>query len=647
MNTIRTQTIRITAVCLAVISLTAGLSGNIWIRAEEPPNKREQFLDRELPTAEGTTSSLRRQLGTRATAVIFINTECPISNGYVNTLNEFAKQFASQGVTVVGLNPNDGVSLPEMAAHRKEFAIAFPVLRDLGAIVADQLGARHCPEAVLIDTHGTVQYKGRIDERYTKRGGAANEIRRHDLMLATEQFLASKPISVTRTEVIGCPIFRSRKTQQPDQTSRENSVTYSEHIAPLLQDNCLSCHRPGGIGPFALDSFEQAVSWADDIKEFTSNRQMPPWLPAEGFGEFHNRRSMSQAEIALIAKWVDGGCVAGDLKKVPAAPVFKDGWTLGEPDLIIQTDTPFNVPPDGKDLYHCFVIPTDFDDDQFVSGVEVRPGNNRVVHHILTFIDTSNRSTQLDAESPGQGYATSAGFPGFLPAGGMGGWAPGNQPQTLRDGMARVLPAKCKIVIQIHYHPSGKPETDQTRIGLHFAKTPVTRTVRVLPVMPFGGPLSGMRIPAGDANSEVRTSMFLPRDSLVLNVTPHMHLLGKDLKLTATLPNGKVQPLIFVPRWDFNWQESYQYLEPIPLPKGTRLDLVAHYDNSAENPANPNSPPKEVRWGEQTSSEMCIAFLQLVPQDEAKSPRDLKAPAPGELLRDALFSRQILGARSK
>lgn len=606
------------------------------------------LLDRELISSEGSPGSLRPLLGKRATVLVFLNTECPIFNGYVATLNELAKQFVDQGVAVIGLNPNDGISVREMAAHRKEFSLTIPVLRDAGAVIASQLKVEHCPEAVLLDNEGTVRYLGRIDERYARRGAGAGDVRRRDLSIAIEELLAGKPISVAKTEAIGCPISRP-VPKSAGKRPAGTEITYSQHIATLLQKNCQSCHRPGGIGPFSLLNYEQAVSWAEDLKTFTANRQMPPWLPADGYGDFHNRRAMSDAEITLIADWVDGGCVSGDLSQLPPPIMYKEGWTLGEPDKIIQPDEPFPVPADGKDVYRCFVIPTDYETDQYVAGIEVRPGNTRVVHHVIVFIDTTGRSVELDAQSPGQGYATAAGFPGFLPAGSMGGWAPGNQPQTLLPGMARVLPAKAKLVVQVHYHPSGKPELDQTMIGLHFSKVPVTRTVRVVPVMPFGGPWSGMKIPAGDANYEVRTSFVLPRDSLALNVTPHMHLIGKDMRLTAVLPDGTEKPLIFVTRWDFNWQESYQYREPIALPKGTRLDLVAHFDNSAANPSNPNNPPREIRWGEQTTSEMCIAFLQVVPAEVAKTAQDLKAPTPGDVLKDALFSRIQKGqsARSK
>ena len=593
-----------------------------------------KVLNRKLPSA-GTGSVLLRDVcGQKATVVVFMSTECPVSNGYLPFLNQLAEKYADRGVKIVGVNSNDGPSLRDLAAHRQEYSIAFPVLKDAGGIVANVFPAKHCPEAIILDDQARLRYQGRIDDRYSRRGGGAGEIHRADLTVALDEVLSGKDVSVSRTTVVGCPIARRAK---PPVTIA--GVTYAEHVAPILRQHCENCHRPGGIGPFALQTFDQAVQWSDDIREFTASRQMPPWLPAEGAGDFHNRRAMSELEIEVIDKWVRSGSAEGDKSRLPPPFQFSDDWAFGMPDVIVQPEAIYDVPADGKDVYRCFVLPTDFDTDQFVQGIEVRPGNSRVVHHVIVFLDITNRSTQLDERDPKPGYSTSAGYPGFLPSGGLGGWAPGNLPRRLPDGVAKVLPSKARIVIQVHYHPSGKVEQDQTQIGIYFSKVPVTRVVRVIPVMPFGGPLSGMKLSAGDDNAEVRCSMTLPSDVMALNVTPHMHLLGKDMELTASLPDGTAVPLIRLPRWDFNWQESYQYREPIRLPKETRLNLVAHYDNSEKNSANPHRPPRTVRWGENTADEMCIAFLEVVPVEDAKSPEDLKAPTPGELLREALLGR--------
>jgi hypothetical protein len=251
----------------------------------------------------------------------------------------------------------------------------------------------------------------------------------------------------------------------------------------------------------------------------------------------------------------------------------------------------------------------------YVSGYEILPGNHRVVHHVLLFLDEFNVSPKLDQRDPGPGYSSAVGLPGFLPTGALGGWAPGNAPQTLEDGVVRVLPKKARIVLQVHYHKSGKPETDLTRIGLHFAKTTPTRATTAFAVLPRNPRWGGLRIPAGASNHEVRSAYVVPMDLQAFSITPHMHLLGKDVKVTATRPDGVVVPLIEIKKWDFNWQESYHFAKMIDLPKGTRIESVVHFDNSEANPNNPSHPPKLVTWGEQTTEEMCITFMEVVPKD--------------------------------
>lgn len=573
----------------------------------------DRFPRATLASAQGGQQELEALRGRQATVLVFLSTECPISNGYVPTLNDLARTYRDRGVAFVGLNPNARQSLKEMEAHRREYQISFAVLKDAGATLAGRLGVDHCPTACLFDAAGTLRYQGRIDDRYTRRGGAPGTIHRADLEEALQQVLRRQLVTVARTEVTGCPV----QTTAIRPNASVSGVTYSTHVAAILQKNCQQCHRAGGIGPFELATYDQALAWSDDLRRFTADRTMPPWKPVDGWGDFVNRRAMTREEIETIDAWVRAGCPEGDASLTPPAVEYVDGWTLGEPDLVLSPPEQYTIGADGRDEYRCFVLPTSFPNDRHVVALEVRPGNARVVHHVIAFIDTSGRAAALDGRDPRPGYATTQGFPGFFPVGGLGGWAPGNTPERLPDGMAKVLPQGATVVMQVHYHRTGKPETDRTRLGLHFAKTRVTRGVRALPILPPGGPLSGMAIPAGAANHEVRCAAVLPIDVLAVAVTPHMHLLGKDMQLTATLPDGRVEPLMWVQDWDFNWQETYKYRRPVALPKGTRLDLVAHFDNSPSNPNNPRRPPQTVRWGEQTFDEMCIAFLEFAPQEES------------------------------
>lgn len=585
------------------------------------------FPQGTFPSSRGGQVELADLRGTRATVLVFLSTECPISNAYIPVLNRLMADFTDQEVAVVGIYSHASQSLTAIAAHERDFEIGFPVLKDPGAHLADQLEITICPEALLFDAEGKLRYRGRIDDRYRRRAAAAVEVKQADLEMALRQMLDGKTVSGSRTTPVGCVLPRARPRPNDDD-STPHAVTWCRQVSRIVAKNCLECHRPGAIGPFSLETYEQALDWAADIQQVTAEKTMPPWKAVPGHGEFARTRSLSAEDIATLEAWVTDGCPLGDEAELAEPPKFPDGWLAGEPDLILEPSEDYELAADGGDVYRCFVFPTDFDRDRYIVGLEVLPGNRRIVHHVIAFVDTTGRSEVLDQEDPGPGYRTSQGFPGFLPAGGLGGWAPGNTQAHLPEGMAKVLPRGARVVMQVHYHKTGKRERDRTRLGLYASRVQVTRAVRALPLMPKGGPLSGMRIPAGEANYEIRGSFTMPADALALQVTPHMHLLGKDMRVDATLPDGRVEPLVYVQGWDFNWQESYQYRQPVVLPRGTRLELVAHYDNSADNPRNPRHPPEEVHWGEQTTDEMCIAFIEVAPRAEVASESELKAPDP-------------------
>ncbi|MDB5339008.1 MAG: Peroxiredoxin [Planctomycetaceae bacterium] len=614
----------------------------------------QAFPVAKLPTASGEQVDLASLRGKQATMFVSLSIDCPLSNGYVPALNQLHAEFSAKGISFVALNANDGQSLKLMTQHQKEFQIKFPLLKDAGALVAKGLGLTHCPEVCVVDQAGLICYRGRIDDRYTRRGSASGPIRHSDLQQALRQLLAGEKITVASTEPIGCPIYvaveRRPNSATASSTTANSGIpvaTYSKDIAPIVQQHCQECHRPTGIGPFAMENYEDTLAWAADIASFTKNRSMPPWKPIAGHGEFHNQRSLSASQIDLIQSWVRAGCPEGDPKQLSVPREFADSWKMGTPDVILTPQDDYQISADGRDEYRCFVLPTNFDGDRYITAVEVRPGNRRVVHHVIGFVDTTGSSKNLDAADPKEGYATSAGFPGFFPTGGMGGWAPGNQGRALPAGMAKILPKGASIVMQVHYHRTGKPETDRTEMGLYFAKPPITRLVRSVPVMPFGARWSGMKIPANAENHEVRATFELPADQMAVTITPHMHLLGKEMQVTATLPDGTLVPMIHINNWDFNWQESYQFREPVKLPKGTRIEMVAHFDNSTQNPNNPRTPPETVYWGEQTNDEMCIAFIEMVPAKEVASQDELRAAKPGAMFGEMIRSRLSIGLSRK
>ncbi|MEW6730084.1 MAG: ascorbate-dependent monooxygenase [Acidobacteriota bacterium] len=384
--------------------------------------------------------------------------------------------------------------------------------------------------------------------------------------------------------------------------------TFSKEVVRIFQQNCQSCHHPNYIAPFSLMTYEEAKPYAFPIKSAVQERRMPPWKAAAGCGNFHDERILTQDEISTLVRWVEAGAPEGDPKDLPAPISFPDGWMLGEPDIALQSAEAYPLAATGDDVYRCFPVSDSFQQEQYVTAAEILPDNTSVVHHVLLFLDSKGESVKLDAAEPGPGY-TCFGGPGFIPAGGLGGWAPGNFPRFAPKGVGAKVPKGSRVVMQVHYHPNGEAQQDRTRVGLHFAKEPVQSDLRNFPIFNFA-----FLIPPGKSNHKVTAQMMVPPgiNIKVLGITPHMHLLGKSMKIEATLPNGNKRCLVNVDNWDFKWQGSYAYKDPVSLPGGTRLKLTAFYDNSVNNPNNPNNPPKPVYWGEQTTDEMCLAFVNYI-----------------------------------
>lgn len=401
-------------------------------------------------------------------------------------------------------------------------------------------------------------------------------------------------------------------------TPADEPVTFSDQIVRILQAQCQTCHRPDGGAPFPLLTFQDAYVLRQQILQSTQTRRMPPWKPVAGHGDFVGVRRLSDAERNLIAQWVKVGAPEGDRAKLPPPRTFPSTWTLGQPGLVLELEETYTVPGGAGDVYRCFTIPTRFKEDLYVSALEVIPGNRKIVHHVLTYLDTTGASVALDQADPGPGY-TCFGGPGFAAAGGLGGWAPGAPPLVMPTDVGMFLPAGARVVVQVHYNNfSDRTETDRTKVGLHFTRHPVDKRLRVIPILN-----RDFVIPAGAGRHDVHASWTVPPtwNLHTIAVSPHMHLLGREMKVTATYPDGTVRPLIYIDDWDFNWQGSYTFAQPVPLPGGTRIDVHAVYDNSTANPRQPNQPPKPVAWGEGTADEMCIAFLRVTVDSEHLRPR--------------------------
>jgi hypothetical protein len=378
--------------------------------------------------------------------------------------------------------------------------------------------------------------------------------------------------------------------------------TFNRDIAPILNQECVRCHRPGEVAPFSLLTYADAQKRAGLIARVTRTRYMPPWKPEPGYGDFRDGHRLSDAQVQMLDEWAAASAPEGD-GAPPPAPVFASGWRLGPPDRILQPAESFHVRAEGPDLYQCFVIPLGLSEDAWVTGVEFHPGNKKVVHHALFFLDTTGKARELDAKDPGPGYRQFGGV-GFSPSGTLGGWAPGANPRQMPDGVGYFVAKGADLVLQVHYHPDGKVEEDQSQIGITFAKVPPKKRFQALALLQ-----PKIDIPAGEKDFVARQTFELPIALEAVGITPHMHWLGRSMKVWANLPDGRFENLIYISDWDFNWQGQYLYRQPLLLPKGTKISLEAHYDNSAANPRNPSDPPRAVSWGEQTRDEMCVAFI--------------------------------------
>ena len=371
-------------------------------------------------------------------------------------------------------------------------------------------------------------------------------------------------------------------------------VTFTKDVAPILYNRCVECHRAGEVAPMSLITYNEARPWAKAIKQKVVDRSMPPWLAAPENQHFKNDRRLSQKEIDTIAAWVDAGAPKGGDEDLPTPPRFEQGWAIGKPDAVISLDQEVPVPADGVIPYKYFTVQTNFNEDKWVQAAEIRAGNRKVVHHIIVFVQEPGSKTELSGEGRGGRGAKLCGF------------APGEQPKVFPPGTGRLIKKGSKLTFQMHYTPNGEATTDRSYIGLIFSKSPIQKIA-------LTGTATNARfvIPPGEGNYEVRSSWTAPDDVRIIDLMPHMHVRGKDFTYTAVYPDGRSQVVLQVPRYDFNWQLLYQLKEPLLLPKGSRLDCVAHFDNSAKNKYNPD-PSKEVRWGDQTWEEMMIGWFDYV-----------------------------------
>jgi peroxiredoxin len=549
----------------------------------------------KLRDHRGAWHSLDDYAGKKLVVVAFLGTECPLANRYAGRLSELAKEFEPKGVAFLGVISNQQDSIGKIAQLAKEQNVTFPLLKDVGNAVADRFEARRTPEVFVLDGKRIIRYRGRIDDQYGI-GFARPKPTRRDLALALEELLADKAVSKPVTEAEGCRIGRVKRP------STQGSVTYTKHVAPILNKHCVSCHHADSLAPFALTSYADAAGWADTIQEVIEDRRMPPWHANPKYGRFANDNQLVEEEKQLVARWVKNGAPEGDAKDLPPPPPLLEGWRI-KPDMVVTMPKPFQVPAKGTVAYQYFAVDPGFKEDKWVRASEGRPGSRSVVHHLLVFV-----------QRPGTRPRSGRDFLTNILAVGV----PGMPPMILRDGEAKLVPAGSKLIFQVHYTPNGTAQTDRSSVGLVFADP---KSVRKEVRSNFAADFQ-LHIPPGAANHPVEADYRFGQDTLLYSLFPHMHLRGKSFRYEAIYPDKTREILLDVPRYSFDWQNSYVFAEPKRMPEGTILHCTAAFDNSAANLSNPD-PKATVGFGDQTWEEMMIGFFDLALVDQ-----DLRQGAP-------------------
>ncbi len=601
--------------CGAVAALSAtptSHAGTADSKTELPADRGVMQRVADFTLKDVTTDrpvSLYSYVGKKAIVLVFLGTDCPVGNLYVPRLIELNRAYRKKGVIFLGINSNAHETQEQVARFVRETGIDFPVLKDLQNKVSDTVLAERTCETLVLDGFGRIRYRGAIDDQYAQ--GKSKEKPDHTYVKeALDAIVANGNVKLTGTRVAGClldrvdpkpveaakaprvrapsPEVNARyEEREHDKSIKLGAVTYASDAARIIQDKCQSCHRPGQVGPFSLLSYDDARKHSAMIREVVDERRMPPWHADPRYGHFANDRSLSARERATLLAWVDQGTPLGDPKDMPAPRTFAEGWTIGKPDVVFEIPETYYVPAQGVVAYVHFLIPTNFKEDMWIQAAEAVPGDPSVVHHIVIFLMDRSGGVR---RGPGEHFC---------------GYAPGDLPTVLPEGTAKRIPAGSNLLFQVHYTPNGRVRTDRSRVGMIFSKTKPTRQSYTI-----GIANPDLMLPPERDNVAVSSAALLTSDARLVSFMPHMHLRGKDFKYTITRPGESPQVVLSVPTYDFGWQTFYVLDQPMNLPKGTRIDCEAHFDNSSNNPYNPD-PTKLVRWGEQTFEEMMIGYVDV------------------------------------
>jgi Ca2+-binding EF-hand superfamily protein/mono/diheme cytochrome c family protein len=570
--------------------------------ANEDPSFKEapQFLkggehgvgrmveDLVLKTLDGDEVKLSAAAGKNGLVIALFSSTCPISGKLAPETVRLENDLKGQGVNLLLVNAPPGQKNDEITKFIVERGLKSQVALDADGKLAQTLAATTTTEVFLLDATRTLFYRGALNDQYGL-GYSKEQPQHHYLRDAVAVMLSGEPAEIVATSAPGCALDLPVKN-----AVASTDVTYHRDIARIMQANCVECHHEGGVGPFALDSFDAVVEHAGMIRKQVERGAMPPWFAAPLEGATHspwaNDRSLSERDRTDLLAWLASDRPKGDVADAPKPRQFPTEWSIGKPDVIIAAARSISIKAEGTMPYQHVTVTTDFPEDRWVRGYEILPTERQVVHHVIVSVVEKGRKVRGGGDEGGEGY--------------WAAYVPGNTKQVYPEGFARKLPAGATVSFQIHYTPNGKAVQDTMRMGLLFAKEPPKYIVHTTAL-----PNARISIPAGAANHVETAQRKLPVDINAMAWMAHMHVRGKAFKFEAISPDGKTETLLDIPKYDFNWQLRYDYAVPHFLPRGTTIRVTAVFDNSAANPANPD-PTKTVRWGQQTFDEMMIGYLE-------------------------------------
>ncbi len=560
--------------CIVTVVSAAEPKVKIGAKVEDLQFKDIRYLNRSL-----------RDFGEKkAYVLVFVDSGCPIVARYLPELQRLESIYRGRGVQFVAVNAGMSDNVSAMAAQAVEAGVEFPFVKDFDFRVVDAVGVERTPEVVVLDGERILRYRGRIDDRL-RTGGQSAEPTRRDLALAIDEVLAGKPVTVAMTPVEGCLITK------PADSSKEKPVTFAKDVAPILVKNCQACHQPNTAAPFSLLTYEQAKARGRTIAEVVSEGRMPPWFASPHDGDRIQHHSLSESDRDTIVQWVKTGMARGNDSRLPKPPeAIPDKWRIGEPDLILTTPA-FDLPKEGDIAYKYVILPNIFVEETWVQGVQILPDTPKTVHH-----------ANLAYVKIGESFNESNFITGVVP---------GGEPMTLDGGVAYRIPKGSMLALQIHFVPTGKPETARVSVGLRYARGTVEKQLRHMLFVD-----TRYAIPPGAPAHPVKVVRTLDRDVIGIGLFAHMHVRGKAMTFTATTPSGKPEQLLTIANYNFEWQIPYRW-EPGKklLTKGTKIECVAIYDNSPFNPYNPD-PNKRVLDGQQTYQEMMNGFFFFIDANE-------------------------------